>query len=33
MTEEEAQAKGYCFMKMSAFFTSDQVEPIKEDRA
>lgn len=33
MTEEEAQAKGYCFMKMSAFFTSDQVEPIKEERA
>ena len=30
MTEEEAQAKGYCFMKMSAFFTTDQVEQITE---
>lgn len=27
MTEEEAQQKGYCFMKMSSFFTTDQVEP------
>ena len=27
MTEEEAQEKGYCFMKMSAFFSDEQVEP------
>lgn len=27
-TEEEAQEKGYCFMKMSAFFTDEQVEKI-----
>lgn len=30
MDEEEAQAKGYCFMKMSAWFTEDQVEKIEE---
>ena len=30
MTEEEAQAKGYCFMKMSAFFTLDQVEKMED---
>ena len=30
MSEEEAQAKGYCFMKNSAWFTDKQVEPIKE---
>ncbi len=29
-SEEEAQSKGYCFMKMSAFFTNEQVEEIKE---
>lgn len=29
-SEEDAQAKGYCFMKMSAFFTNEQVEEIKE---
>lgn len=29
MDEEEAQAKGYCFMKISAWFTEEQVEPIK----
>lgn len=29
MTEEEAQARGYCFMKTAAFFTDQQVEPIK----
>lgn len=26
MTEEEAQAAGYCFMKNSAWFTDKQVE-------
>ena len=30
MTEEDAQAKGYCFMKNSAWFSDLQVEPIKE---
>ena len=30
MSEEEAQEKGYCFMKMSAFFSDTQVEPITE---
>ena len=29
MDEEEAQAAGYCFMKLSAFFSNNQVEPIK----
>ena len=29
-TEEEAQEKGYCFMKMSAFFTDEQVEKIED---
>ena len=29
MTEEEAQQKGYCFMKLSAFFTDEQVEKIE----
>ena len=29
MSEEEAQAKGFCFMKMSSFFSERQVEPIK----
>ena len=28
LTEEEAQKKGYCFMKMSAWFSTQQVEPI-----
>ena len=28
MSEEEAQVKGYCFMKNSAWFTDKQVEPI-----
>ena len=28
MTEEEAQKKGYCFMKNSAWFSDQQVEPI-----
>ena len=34
MTEEEAQAHGYCFMKLSAFFSDAQVERItdKEDK-
>lgn len=34
MTEEEAQARGYCFMKLSAFFSDAQVERItdKEDK-
>ena len=31
MDEEEAQAKGYCFMKNSAWFTEEQVEPIKKE--
>ncbi len=31
MDEEEAQAKGYCFMKNSAWFSDAQVEPIKSD--
>ena len=30
MSEEEAQARGYCFMKNSAWFSNKQVEPIKE---
>lgn len=30
MNEEEAQKKGYCFMKMSAFFTDEQVEKIEK---
>lgn len=30
MSEEEAQQKGYCFMKNSAWFTDAQVEPIKD---
>ena len=29
MTEEEAQAKGFCFLKMSSFFKQSQVEVIK----
>lgn len=28
MSEEEAQESGYCFMKLSSFFKSDQVEKI-----
>lgn len=28
MSEEEAQNTGHCYMKMSAFFTDEQVEPI-----
>lgn len=28
MTEEEAQQKGYCFMKNSAWFTDEQVEKL-----
>lgn len=31
MEEEEAQAKGFCFMKMSAWFTKAQVEPINKE--
>lgn len=31
MAEEEAQQKGYCFMKMSAWFTDTQVEQIKAE--
>ena len=30
MSEEEAQESGYCFMKMSAFFTDEQVEKIED---
>ena len=30
MSEEEAQESGYCFMKMSSFFTSSQVEKIQD---
>lgn len=30
MTEEDAQDRGYCFMKMSAWFTQAQVEKIEE---
>lgn len=30
-TKEEMQKKGYCFMKMSAFFTDEQVEPINSE--
>lgn len=26
MSEEEAQIKGYCFMKVASFFKADQVE-------
>lgn len=29
-TEEEAQERGYCFMKVSAFFTRKQVERIEK---
>lgn len=29
MSEEEAQQKGYCFMKNSSWFSNKQVEPIK----
>ena len=32
MDEEEAQAKGFCFMKNSAWFSDEQVEPIKEEK-
>lgn len=32
MDEEEAQAKGFCFMKNSAWFSNEQVEPIKEEK-
>lgn len=28
-SEEEAQAQGHCFMKMSSFFTSEQVEKME----
>lgn len=28
VSEEEAQARGYCFMKVSSFFSTKQVEPI-----
>ena len=28
MSEEEAQQKGYCFMKNSSWFSNEQVEPI-----
>ena len=30
VNEEEAQKKGFCFMKMSAFFTDEQVEKIEK---
>ena len=30
MTEEEAQDKGYCFMKVSSWFKFDQVEKVEE---
>lgn len=30
MTEEEAQAEGYCFMKTASFFKAEQVEKIAE---
>lgn len=33
MTEEEAQEKGYCFLKLSAWFTDEQVEPIESGQA
>ena len=29
-SEEEAQEKGHCFLKMSSFFKQSQVEKIKE---
>ena len=29
MTEEEAQEKGYCFLKQSSFFKQEQVEQLK----
>lgn len=29
-SEEAAQQKGYCFMKMSAFFTNEQVEKLQK---
>ena len=29
-TGEETEGKAHCFMKMSAFFTESQVEPLKE---
>lgn len=29
MTEEEAQSRGYCFMKNSAWFSDQQVEKIE----
>ena len=32
MTEEEAQQSGYCFMKMSSFFTAEQVEKIQDTK-
>ena len=28
MEEEEAQSKGYCYMKNASWFTDEQVEPI-----
>ena len=31
MTEEEAQEKGYCFLKQSSFFKQEQVEQVKEN--
>ena len=30
--EEQTVTKGRCYMKVSAFFTDEQVEPIKEDK-
>ena len=33
MSEEEAQAKGYCFMKNSSWFSSRQVEPIDKENS
>lgn len=30
MSEEEAQEKGYCYMKTASFFKSDQVEKMEE---
>ena len=32
MSEEEAQARGYCFMKNSAWFSDTQVERITDNQ-
>lgn len=31
MTEEEAQKKGYCFMKKASWFTREQVEEVSNE--